>query len=91
MGSWAGLIALYARETQGVSSLSTGTSLALTASLMQFTHLGDGNIFYNELQLYFFHFHSINQFVASESAKIHDSQKKNIFGIFKIYFLLDQK
>ena len=43
MGSWAGLIALYARETRGISSLSTGTSLALTASLMQFTHLGDGN------------------------------------------------
>ena len=42
MGSWAGLIALYARETRGISSLSTGTSLALTASLMQFTHLGDG-------------------------------------------------
>ena len=50
MGSWAGLIALYARETRGISSLSTGTSLALTASLMQFTHLGDGNDLYNELQ-----------------------------------------
>ena len=59
MGSWAGLIALYARETRGISSLSTGTSLALTASLMQFTHLGDGNL-YNELQLYFFHFYSIS-------------------------------
>ena len=42
MGSWAGLIALWVRETQGVSKLSSGTSLALTASLMQFTHLGDG-------------------------------------------------
>ena len=60
MGSWAGLIALYARETQGISSLSTGTSLALTASLMQFTHLGDGNDLYNELQLYFFHFNLIS-------------------------------
>ena len=54
MGSWAGLIALYARETRGISSLSTGTSLALTASLMQFTHLGDGNDFYNELELYLY-------------------------------------
>jgi len=42
MGTWAGLIALWVRETEGVSSLSSGTSLALTASLMQFTHLGDG-------------------------------------------------
>merc|ERR1719270_2052122 len=42
MGSWAGLLALYARETQGISGLSSGSSLALTASLMQFTHLGDG-------------------------------------------------
>jgi hypothetical protein len=60
MGSWAGLIALYARETRGISSLSTGTSLALTASLMQFTHLGDGNDLYHALKSYFFHFHSIS-------------------------------
>ena len=42
MGTWAGLIALWVRETEGVTGISSGTSLALTASLMQFTHLGDG-------------------------------------------------
>ena len=50
MGTWSGLTGLYFRETTGLSSVSAGTSLALTASLMQFTHLGDGNfiIFYWE-------------------------------------------
>ena len=43
MGTWSGLTGLYFRETTGLSSVSAGTSLALTASLMQFTHLGDGN------------------------------------------------
>ena len=42
MGAWAGVIALYVRETQGSEGISSGTSLALVASLMQFTHLGDG-------------------------------------------------
>ena len=42
MGAWAGVTALYERETRGTPSISTGSSLALTASLMQFTHLGDG-------------------------------------------------
>ena len=43
MGTWSGLTGLYFRETTGLPSVSAGTSLALTASLMQFTHLGDGN------------------------------------------------
>lgn len=42
MGTWAGLTALYVRETRGTASVSAGTALALVASLMQFTHLGDG-------------------------------------------------
>ena len=33
MGTWAGLIALWVRETEGVSGLSSGTCLTLTASL----------------------------------------------------------
>jgi len=41
MGAWAGVTALYARETHGSQGLSSGTSLALVASLMQLTHLGD--------------------------------------------------
>ena len=44
MGTWSGLTGLYFRETTGSSGVSAGTSLALTASLMQFTHLGDGNL-----------------------------------------------
>ena len=82
MGSWAGLIALYARETRGISSLSTGTSLALTASLMQFTHLGDGNL-YNELQLYFFHFYSCSRDPISKVLTILEFS-----GVFSLNVLL---
>ena len=43
MGSWSGLTALFMREVAGeMTGVSAGTSLALVASLMQFTHLGDG-------------------------------------------------
>ena len=42
MGTWAGLTALYYRETRNKTGVSAGSSLALTATLMQFTHLGDG-------------------------------------------------
>ena len=42
LGAWSGLTALYTRERNGVTGECAGASLALTASLMQFTHLGDG-------------------------------------------------
>jgi len=44
MGAWAGVTALYTRETQELEGISSGTSLALVASLMQFTHLGDDGV-----------------------------------------------
>ena len=43
MGTWAGLTGLYHRETRNKVGVSAGSSLALIATLMQFTHLGDGN------------------------------------------------
>ena len=42
MGAWAGVTALYQREARGTSGLSAGASLAMVSTLMQFTHLGDG-------------------------------------------------
>ena len=42
LGAWSGLTALYTREANGVTGECAGASLALTASLMQFTHCGDG-------------------------------------------------
>ena len=42
LGAWSGLTALYTRAANGVTGECAGASLALTASLMQFTHLGDG-------------------------------------------------
>ena len=41
LGAWSGLTALYAREVHGATEECAGASLALTASLMQFTHCGD--------------------------------------------------
>merc|ERR1712226_869110 len=41
LGAWSGLTALYAREANGISGECAGASLALTATLMQCTHLGD--------------------------------------------------
>jgi hypothetical protein len=41
LGAWSGLTALYTREANGVTGECAGASLALTASLMQFTHSGD--------------------------------------------------
>ena len=43
LGAWSGLTALYTREANGITGESAGASLALTASIMQFTHLGDGD------------------------------------------------
>ena len=42
MGTWAGLTGLFYRETKNALSVSAGSSLAMVATLMQFTHLGDG-------------------------------------------------